>query len=48
MKAIRKYDLKDIKIIAEMVETKTVEEVQEYMNVFMLRFRELKERDVVM
>jgi len=47
IKAIRKNDLKDIKAIAEIVETKTVEEVQEYMDVFMLRFKELKERDVV-
>ena len=47
MKAIRKFDLKDIQSIAEMVQTKTLEEVQEYMDVFILRFRELKERDVV-
>lgn len=40
--------MNDIQSIAIMVETKTIEEVQEYMNVFQLRFRELKERDIVM
>ncbi|CDW76777.1 chromatin-remodelling complex atpase iswi2 [Stylonychia lemnae] len=47
IKAIRKYSIKDVQAIAQMIETKTVEEVQEYMNVFMLRFRELKEKDIV-
>ena len=31
-----------------MIETKTPEEVQEYMNVFMLRFKELKEKDIIL
>ncbi len=34
MKAIRKHDMNDIQSIANMVESKTIEEVQEYMNVF--------------
>eukprot|EP00347_Sterkiella_histriomuscorum_P020084 403339166 len=48
VKAIRKFDMLDIKSIAEYIETKTEEEVQEYMNVFLLRFKELKEKDVVL
>jgi len=47
IKAIRKYDLKDIHAISSMIETKSPEEVQEYLNVFLLRFRELKEKDIV-
>lgn len=30
------------------METKTAEEVEEYLKVFMLRFRELKEKDIVL
>ena len=31
-----------------MVETKTTEEVQDYMNVFTVRFRELKEKEEIL
>ena len=38
----------DIEAIAREIPTKTIEEVQEYFNVFMMRFRELKEKDLVL
>ena len=48
LKGFRKYGLSDVQRITEMVETKTTEEVQEYMNVFMVRFRELKEKEEIL
>ena len=40
--------MSDVEAIAKEVETKTVQEVEEYLKVFMVRFRELKERDIVL
>jgi len=37
-----------VEAIAREIETKTAEDVEEYLKVFMLRFRELKEKDVVL
>lgn len=47
IKAFRKCDLGDIEGISRMVETKTPEEVTIYLEVFLKRFRELKEREIV-
>lgn len=48
IKGIRKHHFADIESIAREVETKTSEEVEEYLKVFMVRYRELREKDVVM
>lgn len=48
IKGVRKHHFGDIEAIAREIETKTAQEVEEYMKVFMLRFRELKEKDVVL
>ena len=42
-----RYDLGDLESIASDIEDKTTEEVSNYMSVFTQRFRELKERDMV-
>lgn len=47
IKAFRKCELGDIEGISRMVETKTPEEVTIYLEVFLKRFRELKERELV-
>ena len=47
IKAFRKLELGDIEGIALEVETKSFDEVSAYMEVFLQRFRELKERDLV-
>lgn len=47
IKAFRKCDLGDIEGISRMIETKTPEEVTIYLEVFLKRFRELKEREIV-
>lgn len=48
IKGIRKNQMSDIEAIAKEVETKTAAEVEDYMKVFMVRFRELKEKDLVL
>ena len=48
LKGFRKYGLSDVRRITKMVETKTTEEVQDYMNVFTVRFRELKEKEEIL
>ncbi len=48
IKGIRKHHLGDIDAIAREIETKNAQEVEEYLKVFMVRFRELKEKDVVL
>lgn len=47
IKAFRKLELGDVEGIALEVETKSYDEVAAYMEVFLQRFRELKERDLV-
>ena len=48
MRAFRRRPLDDIAGIAAEVESKSIEQVQHYLNVFLTRFRELKERDFVL
>ncbi len=48
IKGIRKHHVTDVEAIAKIVETKTPEEVEEYLRVFLVRFRELKEKDIVL
>jgi len=48
IKGIRKHHFADVESISREIETKTPAEVEEYLKVFMLRFRELKEKDVVL
>jgi hypothetical protein len=47
LKAFRKRSVDDVSGIASEVQSKSEEEVQHYLNVFLLRFRELKEKDLV-
>lgn len=47
IKAFRKRELGDIDGISSDVETKSPEQVAIYLDVFLKRFRELKERDIV-
>jgi adenosinetriphosphatase len=44
-RAFMRHDIGDIDAIAKEIDSKTVEEVTAYFNVFMHRFRELKECD---
>ena len=48
MKAFRRRQIDDVEGIASEIETKSVEQVQHYLNVFLTRFRETKERDIVL
>ncbi len=48
IKGIRKHHFADIDSIAREVETKSPDEVEEYLKVFMVRYRELREKDVVL
>lgn len=47
IRSFKKRDLGDIDGMAEDIESKTPEQVAAYMDVFLKRFRELKERDIV-
>ena len=47
-KALRKKDIGDIVGIAEEIEGKSIEDVQRFMNRYLLKFRNLKEKDIVM
>jgi len=47
IKAFRRRPIDDVEGIAAEVETKSTEQVQHYMTVFLNRFRETKERDIV-
>lgn len=47
IKAFRKLELGDISGIQAAVATKTVDQVKSYVEVFLTRFPELKERDIV-
>jgi len=48
IKGVRKCNLGDVASIAKEVETKTLDEVEEYLRVFMVRYKELKEKDIVL
>ena len=48
IKGIRKHHFSDVAAITREVETKTIEEVEEYLRIFMVRFKELKEKDIVL
>ena len=48
IKAFRRRPIDDIEGIASEIDTKTTEQVQHYINVFLTRFRETKERDIVL
>lgn len=48
IKGVRKCNLGDVASIAKEVETKTIDEVDEYLRVFMVRYKELKEKDIVL
>ena len=48
IKGIRKHHFTDIEALAREVETKTSQEIEEYLRVFMVRFRELKEKDIIL
>jgi hypothetical protein len=45
---VRKHHFTDIPAIAKEIETKSLEEVEEYLKVFMVRFGELKEKDLIL
>ena len=47
IKAFRRRPIDDVEGIASEVDSKTTEQVQHYLNVFLTRFRETKERDIV-
>jgi hypothetical protein len=47
LKSIRKRDITDIAGIAEDIEDKTLDEVEEYMKQYLLKFRTLKEKDLI-
>lgn len=47
IKSFRRRPLNDYEGISSEVKTKTADEVKEYMEVFLKRFREIKERDLV-
>ena len=47
IKSFKSRELGDIEAISADMGTKTVAEVSQYMDVFLRRFRELKEREVV-
>lgn len=47
IKAFRRRPIDDIEGIASEIDSKSVEQVQHYLNVFLTRFRETKERDIV-
>jgi SWI/SNF-related matrix-associated actin-dependent regulator of chromatin subfamily A member 5 len=48
IKGLKKCNFGDVAGIAREVETKSIEEVEEYLKVFMVRFKELKEKDIVL
>jgi hypothetical protein len=48
IKGIKKHHFTDVQAIATEVETKTAVEVEEYLRVFLVRFKELKEKDIVL
>ena len=48
IRAFRRRPTDDVEGIASEVGTKTAEQVQDYLNVFLTRFRETKERDIVL
>ena len=48
IKAFRRRAIDDVEGIASEIDTKTTEQVQHYLNVFLTRFRETKERDIVL
>ena len=47
VKAFRRYAVDDFDSIAAEVQTKTADDIQAYMAVFLARYRETKERDLV-
>ena len=47
IRGLRKCEIGDFEGIAVEVQTKTPEEVSNYLTVFLQRFRELRERDIV-
>jgi hypothetical protein len=47
IKAFRRRPIEDVEGIASEIDSKTPEQVQHYMNVFLNRFRETKEKDIV-
>ena len=48
MKAFRRRPIDDVEGIASEVTSKNVEQVKHYLNVFLSRFRETKERELVL
>lgn len=48
IRCVKKRGFEDVQAIAREVDTKSEEEVEEYMKEFLLRFRELKEKDIVL
>lgn len=48
IKSFRRRPIDDVEGIASEIDSKTVEQVQHYLNVFLTRFRETKERDIVL
>lgn len=43
--AFKKYDIQDLESFSRDIDTKTVDEVRAYLDVFLRRFRELKEKE---
>lgn len=48
IKSFRRRPLNDYEGMSSEIKTKTADEVKEYMEVFLKRFREIKERDLVL
>ena len=48
LRAFRRRPIDDVEGIASEISSKSIEQVQHYLNVFLTRFRETKERDIVL
>ena len=47
IKAFKRRPIEDVEGIASEIDTKSLEQVQHYLNVFLTRFRETNEKDLV-
>jgi len=48
LEAFRTHEVDQVEMMASMIESKTAEEVERYHATFLLRFAELKERDLIL